>query len=180
MQVTTMDDNTETNDITKTIVINVGGVRHEVLQKTLQTIPRSRLGRITEYGAHYRVKQGEYYFDRHSGIFAAILNLYRTGALHVPGDVCGPAFKQELDFWQLEEAQIQECCWIRYNEDKGTRDTLEILAGQERNEIEQFRITESSECCTVSTWEQNRRKVWLSLERPLSSNAAKVCAVIFI
>ena len=33
---------------------------------------------------------------RHPGVFAQILNYYRTGKLHYPTDVCGPLFEVPL------------------------------------------------------------------------------------
>ena len=41
----------------------------------------------------------EFFFDRHPGVFAYVLNYYRTGKLHCPADVCGPLFEEELSFW---------------------------------------------------------------------------------
>ena len=81
------------DDVTDTIVINVGGLRHKVLRETLQRLPSTRLARLTESDVHYHSTQEEYYFDRHPAVFATILNVYRTGELHMSLDVCGPAFK---------------------------------------------------------------------------------------
>ena len=163
----------ETDDVTDTIVINVGGVRHETKRQALQTLPNSRLAHLNEK-SNYRKKEKEYYFDRHPGIFAAILNMYRTGALHMPGDVCGPAFKEELEFWKLDEGQIQECCWIRYNVDKGAKHTLGKLAEKDRKENEEMALMESDGCCSIASWHYVRSHAWLFLEYPLSSRAAKV------
>ena len=49
---------------------------------------------------------GEYFFDRHPGVFGQILNYYRTGKLHYPTDVCGPLFEEELEFWGLDANQV--------------------------------------------------------------------------
>ena len=42
---------------------------------------------------------------RHPGVFAQILNYYRTGKLHYPTDVCGPLFEEELEYWGLDTNQ---------------------------------------------------------------------------
>ena len=43
---------------------------------------------------------------RHPGVFAQILNYYRTGKLHYPTDVCGPLFEEELEYWGLDTNQV--------------------------------------------------------------------------
>lgn len=80
-------------------VLNIGGVRHETYKATLKKIPATRLSRLTDALANYDPVLSEYYFDRHPGVFAQILNYYRTGKLHYPTDVCGPLFEEELEFW---------------------------------------------------------------------------------
>jgi hypothetical protein len=44
---------------------------------------------------------------RHPGVFAQILNYYRTGKLHYPTDVCGPLFEEELEYWGLDTNQAR-------------------------------------------------------------------------
>lgn len=75
-------------------------------QTTLKKIPATRLSRLTEALANYDPMMGEYFFDRHPGVFGQILNYYRTGKLHYPTDVCGPLFEEELDFWGLDANQV--------------------------------------------------------------------------
>lgn len=43
----------------------------------------------------------------HPGVFAQVLNYYRTGKLHYPTDVCGPLFEEELEFWGLDSNQVK-------------------------------------------------------------------------
>lgn len=88
------------------VTLNVGGVRHETYKATLRKIPATRLSRLTEALVNYDPILNEYFYDRHPGVFAQVLNYYRTGKLHYPTDVCGPLFEQELEFWGLDTNQV--------------------------------------------------------------------------
>lgn len=88
------------------VILNVGGVRHETYKSTLKKIPATRLSRLTEALVNYDPILNEYFYDRHPGVFAQVLNYYRTGKLHYPTDVCGPLFEEELDFWGLDSNQV--------------------------------------------------------------------------
>jgi len=94
-------------DADNRVVVNVGGIRHETYKATLKKIPATRLSRLTEALANYDPILNEYFFDRHPGVFAQILNYYRTGKLHYPTDVCGPLFEEELEFWGLDANQAR-------------------------------------------------------------------------
>lgn len=88
------------------IILNVGGIRFETYKNTLRKIPATRLSKLTEALANYDPILNEYFFDRHPGVFAQILNYYRTGKLHYPTNVCGPLFEKELEFWGLDANQV--------------------------------------------------------------------------
>lgn len=98
------------------VTLNVGGIRHETYKATLKKIPATRLSKLTEALANYDPVLNEYFFDRHPGVFAQVLNYYRTGKLHYPTDVCGPLFEEELDFWGLDSNQVEPCCWMTYTQ----------------------------------------------------------------
>jgi len=51
--------------------------RYETYKATLKKIPATRLSRLTEALANYDPVLNEYFFDRHPGVFAQILNYYR-------------------------------------------------------------------------------------------------------
>ncbi|XP_076284964.1 potassium voltage-gated channel protein Shaw isoform X3 [Lasioglossum baleicum] len=104
------------SDSENRVVLNVGGIRHETYKATLKKIPATRLSRLTEALANYDPILNEYFFDRHPGVFAQVLNYYRTGKLHYPTDVCGPLFEEELDFWGLDSNQVEPCCWMTYTQ----------------------------------------------------------------
>ena len=97
-------------------ILNCGGVRHETYKATLKKIPATRLSRLTEALGNYDPVLNEYFFDRHPGVFAQILNYYRTGKLHYPTDVCGPLFEEELEYWGLDANQVEPCCWMTYTQ----------------------------------------------------------------
>ncbi len=84
------------------IVINVGGIKNQTYRSTLRTLPGTRLSWLAEPDApnnfDYDANIGEFFFDRHPGVFTHILNYYRTGKLHCPADVCGPLYEEELAF----------------------------------------------------------------------------------
>ncbi|VEL32763.1 unnamed protein product [Protopolystoma xenopodis] len=91
-------------------------IRHETYKATLKKIPATRLSRLTEALINYDPVLNEYFFDRHPGVFAQILNYYRTGKLHYPTDVCGPLFEEELEFWGLDANQLyKDALNLAYN-----------------------------------------------------------------
>ncbi|KAJ8712583.1 hypothetical protein PYW07_005425 [Mythimna separata] len=50
--------------------------KYETYKATLKKIPATRLSRLTEALANYDPVLNEYFFDRHPGVFAQILNYY--------------------------------------------------------------------------------------------------------
>ena len=84
------------------VILNVGGQRHETFLTTLENFPDTRLAWISEYLRKNPSRDREFFFDRHPGLFAHVLNYFRTGKLHVPRDICGPMFEQELAFWGID------------------------------------------------------------------------------
>ena len=93
------------------ILINVGGIKFETYVTTLQNIADTRLTWLTENVDADILRSKEFCFDRHPGAFVHILNYYRTGKLHTPTDICGPLFEEELNFWGIDEKQMEPCCW---------------------------------------------------------------------
>lgn len=99
----------------KRLVINVGGVRFETYRETIKLLSETRLANLSKTNSDYDPVRNEFFFDRDPASFAAILNYYRSGELHVPLDVCGNQFYEELCFWGIGERYIQPCCWTSYS-----------------------------------------------------------------
>ena len=167
------------------LVINVGGIRYETYKSTLKNIPDTRLSWLCETNvgnADFDPIAGEYFFDRHPGVFLMVLNYYRTGKLHAPSDVCGPLFEEELAFWGMDEKQIEPCCWMNYRTHRDAQETLAEFDGgdfepsdseDEPNIAVRFGIEEADEP-DLTCWERFQPKLWLILEEPYSSKAAQV------
>lgn len=169
------------------IIINVGGTRHETYKSTLRTLPGTRLAWLAETGAQESSDSDaappsatEFFFDRHPGIFAYVLNYYRTGKLHCPADVCGPLFEEELAFWGIDETDVEPCCWMTYRQHRDAEEALDIFEPPEPDDTDddreiprRFGIEDcpdrSKGCCEV--WQP---KIWALFDDPYSSRAARV------
>ena len=77
----------------------------------------------------YNAATNEFFFDRHPHVFAHVLNYYRTGKLHVPYDVCGPLFEEELIYWGIDVTQVESCCWLNFRQHKDAQETLKDFEG---------------------------------------------------
>ncbi|KAE9537939.1 hypothetical protein AGLY_005911 [Aphis glycines] len=167
------------------IILNVGGIRYETYKATLKKIPATRLSRLTEALANYDPVLNEYFFDRHPGVFAQVLNYYRTGKLHYPTNVCGPLFEDELEFWGLDSNQVEPCCWSTYSIHRDTQATLAILDkldidSEKPNEEEvarMFGYEEEYLAGTLNLWQRTKPKLWALFNEPHSSLSAKVSVV---
>ncbi|XP_046602997.1 potassium voltage-gated channel protein Shaw-like [Neodiprion virginianus] len=178
-------------DAVNRVVLNVGGIRHETYKTTLKKIPATRLSRLTEALANYDPILNEYFFDRHPGVFAQVLNYYRTGKLHYPTDVCGPLFEEELEFWGLDSNQVEPCCWSTYSIHRDTQATLAILdkldidtdRPSEEEVARLFGYEEAYYSGRLTKWQCLRPRIWAIFDEPYSSPLAKgiACAsILFI
>ncbi|XP_013148122.1 PREDICTED: potassium voltage-gated channel protein Shaw-like isoform X2 [Papilio polytes] len=170
------------------IILNVGGIRYETYKATLKKIPATRLSRLTEALANYDPVLNEYFFDRHPGVFAQVLNYYRTGKLHYPTNVCGPLFEEELEFWGLDSNQVEPCCWSTYSIHRDTQNTLAILDkldidSEKPSEEEIARLFGYEEAYLsgeLGIWQRIKPKIWALFDEPSSSPTAKVISAISV
>uniref|UniRef100_H0VM79 Potassium voltage-gated channel subfamily C member 4 n=1 Tax=Cavia porcellus TaxID=10141 RepID=H0VM79_CAVPO len=163
------------------IIINVGGTRHETYRSTLRTLPGTRLawladpdgGGRPEYDGGGPGSSGssggaggcEFFFDRHPGVFAYVLNYYRTGKLHCPADVCGPLFEEELTLLGHRRDR-REALDIFESPDGGSGG-----AGPTDDALALQRLGSGSGGCRG--WQP---RMWALFEDPYSSRAARVVA----
>ena len=160
------------------VVLNVGGKRFETLESTLRRIPSTMLGRIDQSSPYYDTVKEEFFFDRDPFLFTSVLNLYRIGELHLPHNICGPAIKRELLFWEVDENIISECCWRFYKafeEEQGRLVRIRQAFGFNKSEFSYSRGGMSNEGHRFQYW---RLFAWRLLSDPTSSLPAKVSGVI--
>lgn len=79
----------------ETIYLVVSGRKFCISKSALLTFPETKLGQLAS--RHTEGCSGlEYVFDRNSKIVAAVLDLYRTGELHLPTNLCCISIRREL------------------------------------------------------------------------------------
>lgn len=135
------------------IIINVGGIKHEVLWKQLERLPKTRLGKlryardleeINELCDDYDSDQNEFFFDRNPRSFSSVINFYRTGKLHLVEEMCVLSFHDDLCYWGIHEFYLEPCCQHKYYQRK------ELVLEEIRKEEESLReriVDENFGCC---------------------------------
>ena len=172
----------KSRQLNRRVTLNVGGVRHEVMWKMLEQVPRSRLGKLVLATTHqhiltlcdtYSLVDNEYFFDRHPRSFNSILNFYRTGKLHVIDEMCVLAFSDDLEYWMIDEVFLESCCQNKYNTRK--EHVVEEMK-KEANNIKK----EVEEDFGDGKFVKYQRCLWDLIEKPHTSLAAKIISVISI
>ncbi|XP_030628570.1 potassium voltage-gated channel subfamily S member 3a [Chanos chanos] len=179
------------------INLNVGGFKQRVARGVLQRFPHTRLGRllcchseaaILELCDDYGAAEREYYFDRNPRFFRYVLNFYHTGKIHLMEELCVFSFSQELEYWGIKEHNLDSCCSNKFQEQKeyaGERDWDRKSDDQQQqlkdsfdSSMEELSVLDQDLERFEGMWcSEVRKNIWLRLENPGYSRAAKIMAV---
>lgn len=122
---------------------------------------------LLQYCDDFNLETNEFFFDRQPRSFICILDYYRTGKLHLSDELCVMAFKDDLDYWEIEDYNLDSCCQQRYHQ---RRDNL---FEEMRKEMESLK-EHDEEMFGTSKIERYQKFVWDLLEKPQTSLAARV------
>ncbi|KAL3307647.1 hypothetical protein Ciccas_013834 [Cichlidogyrus casuarinus] len=159
------------------VTINVAGSRHEVLWRTLDRLPNTRLGKLRRAESHqdlmaicddYSLEKNEYFFDRNPSTFSTILDFYRTGTLHQMESICVVCYANDLEYWGLPDLFLNSCCQHRFYQRKEQVDEelrKEELSMKRAEEVEDF---------GPGRYGQLREGCWNLMEKPHTSIPARV------
>ncbi|KAJ8312449.1 hypothetical protein KUTeg_009822 [Tegillarca granosa] len=148
----------------KRVAFNVGGVRFETNISTLQSIPNTRLSSVEKLEQFYDADKDEFFFDRNPTIFSSVLDLCRSGHLHLPSNLCGIHARKELEFWGIPLRYLDVCCWKTFY---SSNNDLELVAFLDK----QFSCIEKEDS-SGKIIPRIRRLVWRFFENPHSSRLA--------
>ena len=172
----------------KSVVLNVGGRKYEVLRKHLTNFPHSRLWKlvhantpeeISRYCDRYKPGRdtdgdfvpAEYYFDHNYVSFAEILDAYRTGHLHLTPTNCAIASREDIAYWGIDELLVEPCCAVKYYPEIeiGVKE-IDTEETEKQREIEREKLEDFG-----PTWYGKlRKKLWNLFEYPSTSKGAQV------
>ncbi|XP_064613393.1 potassium voltage-gated channel subfamily B member 1-like [Liolophura sinensis] len=153
------------------ITFNIGGKIFQTKSSTLNNVRVGWLPTLSRAHPAYNADTGEYFFDRDPNYFRLVLQLYRTGTLHVEGSHCSKTLQSELSFWGLEDKDVGDCCWRNVCEARNRE--------QEFRQLKEMAVTASlrHELSKEATWKE---QLWMLLDNPRSSIPAKVWFLISI
>ena len=149
---------------TRTMRINISGTIFQVQLSTLRRFPDSRLAKLAE-DYSVSISKNTVYFDQDATLFGDILRCCRTGEVHIPAFVCPRVFLKQMEFWGIPVQKIAPCCWPTVYKTDSILNSLDKLT-----EVTSQSPEERKKNKGLSRVE----KLWLFLDKPNYSNAAKV------
>lgn len=125
---------------------------------------------ILQYCDDFNLATNEFFFDRQPRSFSCVIDYYRTGKLHLSEDLCVMAFKDDLDYWEIDEFNLDLCCQQRYHQ---RRDNVFEEMKKEQESLKE----QEEELFGTSKIQRYQKFVWDLLEKPQTSVAARVSSL---
>ena len=180
----------------KSVVLNVGGQRYETLKRNFANFPNSRLYRLVhatnpeeilrfcdrfkpgfENGCASDFVPAEYFFDRNWTGFAAILDTYRTGNLHLNSNICAVMTRDDMEYWGIDILLVEPCCAVKYYpEIEICVREIDMEEQEKQSEIEREKIEDFG----PTLHGRIRKYLWNLFEYPGTSRGAQVSDFAFL
>ncbi|TRZ02439.1 hypothetical protein DNTS_034481 [Danionella cerebrum] len=176
-------NSSEVSEETK-IAVNIGGVKHTLFGDVLSRYPETRLANLLNRASDskqedlsvlcddYDEYNREFYFDRDPEAFKCILELYFYGEIHMKRGICPMCFMKEMDFWGIDAEYLDECCSSSLNE---VESELAEIAEKVKAILD---AQDDDGDVTVTLGQRCQAFLWKLMEKPESSLAARVIAVV--
>lgn len=179
-----------TPESAKSVVLNVGGQKFEVLRRNLANFPNSRLWRLVHANTMDEVMRqcdrykpgrdtegdfvpAEYFFDHNYTSFAEILDAYRSGHLHLQASNCAYNTRADIAYWGLDELLVEPCCAVKYYpEIEICVKEIDTEESEKQREIEREKIEDFG----PSLRGRVRKYLWNLFEYPSTSRGAQFIA----
>ena len=169
----------------KRVLLNVGGSRHEVLLKTLNKLPNSRLDRLIRSTTKeeldtlcddYNLNKLEFYFDRDPTLFNYILKCYRTGKINIRDNLCPDMLKLELHYWNIENPKMDICCEEKLLDKQKALDEASVDYKKIENDV-MMKINEEAER-NSSKFNRIKNKIWNMVDNSFDKDSTKLAQVM--
>nr|KAG5694308.1 hypothetical protein BaRGS_032026 [Batillaria attramentaria] len=95
----------------------------------------------------------------------SVLDLYRTGELHLPENLCSAVAARELEFWEIPTTLIHECCWRKFENHHSDAAIVREIDDFLHDPYDKEEAIEK-----LSVW----NRIWFAMEHPSYSLAAKI------
>ena len=126
---------------------------------------------ILDDGLDYDYTPAEYFFDKNWTGFAAILDAYRTGHLHLNSNICAVMTREDMVYWGMDELTVEPCCAVKfYPEIEICVKEIEMEETEKQRELERERLEDFGPSFIGRT----RKMLWNLFEYPATSRAAQV------
>ena len=116
----------------------------------------------------------EVYINRCTGFFDLILDFHETGVVHLPENLCLPKIQEEMEFWNISEDCLAQCCWNSYYHKLEQERIVSIVCAETvktpLDDMKEDQISNEANVRVPTTL----CRVWRAMEDPRSSRKAMV------
>uniref|UniRef100_A0A914W3Y6 BTB domain-containing protein n=1 Tax=Plectus sambesii TaxID=2011161 RepID=A0A914W3Y6_9BILA len=155
--------------------LNVGGSSFSLRSATIRNRADGFLCWFSSIDHQCRLQQSdgylkateEYFFERSPHLFTPIYQFYTTGVIHRSAGTCAEELIAELNYWNIPQSAIAECCADSY--------------GDSSDDVKDFcELNEKEDDFHGLKFAKQRKVIWNMIENPNTSKCAQIYAAFSI